>query len=119
MRIGTDRRNQETRQPNFSLKILLQGALLLTIAAFIPGTGRAACDANSFHGITPLKNDRPAFVHIGDTVTVTGRLKNNADECGDSWVATNAFIIVFSSSVPAGCAMTTVPVTIPGVSNVV
>src|SRR2546422_7726602 len=108
MKTVTDKDLPQESIVAFLSKRLWRAALLLFlgVVAMTPETVQAACDVNSFHGITPRKNDNPAVVHIGDTVIVRGELRNMADDCLDSWVATNAFIILFSSSVPAGCALT-------------
>jgi uncharacterized repeat protein (TIGR01451 family) len=100
-----------------SMKLILLRAAVLGVALVTPTAVRAACDDLSFHAITPRNVDNPAHVHIGDTVTVQGQLRNDADDCLDSWVATNAYIILSPNS--AGCGMTNIPVTIFGVSNVV
>src|SRR5437762_9563635 len=122
MKTVTDKELPQESIVAFLSKRLWRAALIcmfLNVIAVAPQAAQAQCGVNSFHGITPRKNDAPSVVHVGDTVTATGQLINNADDCQDSWVVTNAFIILFSSSVPPGCAPTNIPVTIPGVSNVV
>src|SRR5437016_1842507 len=87
MKTVTDKQVPQESSVAFLSKRLWRAALqcmFLGVVAMTPATVQAACDGTSFHSIgAEVKNDNPDYVHIGDTVNVTGWLRNDSDDCDD------------------------------------